>query len=331
MLSESQLNAAQAESIQAELEQIVCRGRFAGINEIALDWACYHPEGATEVVLVVNGRIESHYKYWETIAELVTAGYAVFTYDHRGQGASQRMTQNPHKGYVEAFHYYSDDLHQLCQHELWPRQYQQTHLLCHSMGCCVAAHYLIAHAPHICSVAFCSPMFQIHSGKIPEFLAKQLVNSWAFCSRLCCHLFGGEPGYFLFGSNYKDKPFNNNLLSHSSARYQLFRALYQSRPELQLGSPTPQWVEEAVQACAAVLQHAHKIRLPILILEAGDDEIVDRRGIVAFTAAAQECRHHCIDGAKHELLIEADQFRQPTMQAILSFFAQNSAKAGLQH
>jgi lysophospholipase len=321
-LTEEQLTEESSRQLQSKLQQIAVQGQFAGINNIALDWVCYHPPGATEVILLINGRIESHYKYWESIHQLTDLGYAVFSYDHRGQGASGRLTRNPHKGHVELFEHYLQDLNGLCQQQLWPRQYQQVHLLCHSMGSCVGARFLARYQPRCSSAVFCSPMFKIHSGKIPEPLAKQLVRGWSWASRKWCQFFGGEPGYFLFGSDYKDKPFADNHLTHSESRYQLFRNLYRQQPKLQLGSPTAHWVEQAIESSEAAIAEACNITIPLLVITAGDDQVVDNQGAEAFCQNAANCRLINIDGARHELLFEADSYRTPTVKAVLEFVGQ---------
>ncbi|GAA5218294.1 alpha/beta fold hydrolase [Corallincola platygyrae] len=319
MPKESQLNEQMMATIHDHLEQIVERGRFAGIDDVGLDWACYHPEQATKAILLVNGRIESHYKYIETIYDFVMRGYAVFTYDHRGQGASDRLAHNRHLGHVDKFDHYQQDLAQLCDHYLWPRGYQQVYLVAHSMGCCVSAQYLAEHRPPIERTVFCSPMFKIHSGHLPWHLAKWIVHAWSAGSRNLCQWFGGEPGYFLFGSGYKDKPFETNLLSHSAIRYQAFRELYQRNEDLQLGSPSAHWVEQAVLACQQVIKQASQIHIPILVIEAGADRVVDKQGVAAFAATALDCRHHTIEGARHELFLESDNYRQPTLDTLFEF------------
>ncbi len=77
---------------------------------------CHQRKAATKpkaTVVVVNGRTESYLKYQELAYELTQQGYQVLMFDHRGQGLSTRLTDNPHKGHIEDFQQYVDDMHQL--------------------------------------------------------------------------------------------------------------------------------------------------------------------------------------------------------------------------
>src|SRR5262249_3752533 len=68
------------------------------------------PPGQKGTVCLFQGRAEFIEKYFETVRDLRTRGFAVATLDWRGQGGSQRALKNPRKGYVRSFDEYHLDL-----------------------------------------------------------------------------------------------------------------------------------------------------------------------------------------------------------------------------
>ena len=59
---------------------------------------------------MLQGRAEYIEKYFETVRELRSRGFAVVTFDWRGQGGSGRALADRRKGYVESFRQYDIDL-----------------------------------------------------------------------------------------------------------------------------------------------------------------------------------------------------------------------------
>ena len=68
------------------------------------------PPGRKGTVCLFPGRAEFIEKYFETVRDLRTRGFAVAALDWRGQGGSQRQLRNPRKGYVRRFADYDVDL-----------------------------------------------------------------------------------------------------------------------------------------------------------------------------------------------------------------------------
>ena len=75
-----------------------------------LFWVSLTSEHHTKAIVVVNGRIECTYKYQELFYDLYRQGYNIYSYDHRGQGLSDRLVKNHDIGYVEEFDDYVQDL-----------------------------------------------------------------------------------------------------------------------------------------------------------------------------------------------------------------------------
>src|SRR4029077_2524615 len=61
------------------------------------------PAGRKGTVVILPGRAEWIEKYFETVRDLRSRGFAVATLDWRGQGLSERMLGDRHNGYVRDF------------------------------------------------------------------------------------------------------------------------------------------------------------------------------------------------------------------------------------
>ncbi|EKE80924.1 alpha/beta fold hydrolase [Idiomarina xiamenensis] len=293
---------------------------FRAGDGLRLSYSVYRPQTDCRGLLVVSpGRIEAALKYQELVWDLAQQGYAIAILDHRGQGLSQRMARNPHKGHVNRFSDFVEDFELFCQQLAADFSDLPWFLLAHSMGGAIAALYLARRQHRFASACFTSPMFGINSGMAPQWLARALVNAGACLNRL---FWRREPWYFFGMRDYAEVAFLRNALCQSEARYQVFRELYQQQPKVQLGGPTFIWLQQSLAAADQALQAAHRISVPLLLLQAGADSVV--------TAAPQQTfverlphpasRLQRIDGARHELLMETDAYRQPALQAMLAWF-----------
>src|SRR5690242_20827297 len=68
------------------------------------------PPGRRGTVCIFQGRAEFIEKYYEMARDLRARGFAVATFDWRGQGLSQRALRDPKKGHVRNFREYETDL-----------------------------------------------------------------------------------------------------------------------------------------------------------------------------------------------------------------------------
>src|SRR5262245_318799 len=91
-------------------ETAVC-GALKTSDGVTLRFARWAPPpGRKGTVCLFQGRAEFIEKYFETVRDLRSRGFAVAMLDWRGQGLSQRMLKNPRKGYVRNFNQYQIDL-----------------------------------------------------------------------------------------------------------------------------------------------------------------------------------------------------------------------------
>lgn len=292
----------------------VTQSHFLGKDGVTIHYAFSIPEKAKSSIVLSNGRIETLIKYKEFIYECFVNDIAVFTMDHRGQGLSGRMTLDPQRGFVSQFSDYVEDLGQFVTDIVNPKVDTKPTLVCHSMGSAIG--FLTAvKQPHLFKkVLLCSPMFGIKP-TLPQPLLDLVLGFGLTANKL----FGRRPWYAVGQHPYIDIPFAINTLTHSAVRYKLFREEYKSNPSTQLGGVTYQWLNEAIGAMETISEQAPRFNLPTKVITSGSDKVVDNKKIAAVVAKMPNADGFQIAGARHELLFESDEYRQPAVKAIFEF------------
>ena len=277
--------------------------------------------GNNKAIVISQGRNESVLKYKELAFELNQQGYDLYLIDHRGQGFSQRLGGNSYQGHVEQFQYYVDDLNHYISSLNLQLNYQNSYLLAHSMGSTISALYLQQFDHPFQASVFFSPMLSINL-RMPTILAKIITYS----STQICSWFSDTPCYVFGGSDYKTPQFTGNKITSSRLRFHSAINTFEQTPETQLGSPTMHWVSESISATRQAIANANKITIPLLIIKAGADTTVTSSGQEQFFKNVTFCNSNQlvnISGAKHEILLERDQYRIPALNKALHFLKQS--------
>lgn len=318
LTTEHEVPALYQQTLPDFWRQHAVEGAFKGKDGITIRYAALRQAKVDRAILIVNGRVESYLKYQELAWDLWRQGYSLYLIDHRGQGLSGRMLADPEKGYVDQFDDYVVDLKQFHDEVIAADKPAKLFLLAHSMGGAISARYLERWPDDIQAAVLSSPMMGINLGGLPKWLAKGLaatmgrVGGWF-----------GEAPYGPGQGPYEDHGFADNELTHSEARYQAFRQVYAQHPQIRLGGATAHWIHQGIAGSDAAVADAGAIKTPLLVLQAGDDSVVDNAAQDAFCANAR-CeggKPLRIEGAWHELFIEADPQRQAALNATLAFFA----------
>lgn len=317
LLTETALDAQQ---VQIELfwQKQVTQGSFIGIGQVPLHFAYTIPADAKASIVIFNGRTESVLKYQEMYFELARQGYAVFSYDHRGQGLSGRLTEDPQLGHVEDFQHYVQDAG-LFMAKFSDQMPGPKLLMAHSMGGAIASAYLAKAPKQFIGAAMSAPMHAANAEVL--FGAKDGCYLAAAVRWSCSDCYAG-----FVSQPYKPGSFAGNIYTQSEIRYRRFREQYQQQPKIQLGAPSWQWLSQACAIADEMPAIAANIQTPILILQAGDDSAVTPQAQNEF---CQAIGSYCVggqvmrfEGARHEFFIETDQYRLPALTAVLDFYQQ---------
>ena len=269
--------------------------------------AHWRPKGAPRAtIILLTGRSEFIEKYHEVVGELLSRDYLVWVCDWRGQGLSDRMLRNPHKGHIDDYGTYLDDLETALRLGL-PRDAPSVRLvLAHSMGGHIALRQAASDPGWVRGMVLSAPMVDINlPGRTrwaSQFLARSAVAI-------------GLSGRYLPGSgDYGEKQvrFDGNLLTHDHRRFDNMVAWVQLNPDLALGGPTFGWLSASLTSISILQRReaAGSISTPVLIASAVEDTVVSN---VAQNALCSDLPHATlvsIEGALHEVLMETDDKRQ---------------------
>jgi len=256
-------------------------------------------------VVILNGRTEFIEKYFEVIGDLLARHYAVATLDWRGQGLSDRVLDNPNKGYVRDFGLYVSDLRRVFTDFIEPSCPRPYRALSHSLGGCIALHYLASYPDSFDAAIFSAPMWGIGRGVGTSAPLRALL-------RLLDRLGAGRrylPGRRDYGDS--DRTFAGNPLTRDAERFARIVAQIDAEPRLALGGPTIHWACEALRAIAAI--HApgfsERVEIPVRVCTAGADTVVSIAAQSAVARRLPNASQHIFEEAKHELLMERDAIR----------------------
>lgn len=267
-------------------------------------------------ILLLHGRTEFIEKYREVILELGARGFAVVTFDWRGQGGSGRQLDDPAKGHVEDFDDYLQDL-DLVIADMQARDLPKPwSILAHSMGGCLALLALARGPGPFERAILCSPMVAIAgiAGSDAARLAARLLTSLGLAQAFVP---GGDRKSSATGA------FEQNPLTRDAARFSTLQAWLAAYPELGIGDPTIGWMTAAFNALESFADEAfgQQGRTPVLMLNAGADTVVSPRAAAALAQRMRGASAIELPGSRHEILMETDAIRALFWRAFDAFVA----------
>lgn len=290
-------------------------GQVATADGVSLRFARWDPEGpALGTVCLFAGRTEKIEKYFETVRDLLKRGFTVAAMDWRGQGGSQRLLRNPMKGHVEDFADYQYDLEAFMREMVIPSCPPPFYALAHSMGAAILLDSARAGERIFDRMFLVAPMLEL-----------SLVKHDVAARRLARVLtgIGFARAYVPRGRRVRlnEFHFDGNRLTSDPARFARNLTITMEQPQLDVGPPTIGWVTAAFDLMDrfAEPQTARAIRQPLLMVAAGDDQIVSTPAIERFGTRLIAGASLVIPGARHELLQERDAFREPLLAAFDAF------------
>jgi lysophospholipase len=262
------------------------------------------PPGRKGTVVLLQGRAEFIEKYFETVRDLRARGFAVATFDWRGQGLSDHALSDRRKGHVRSFNQYAVDLEAVMEQVVLPDCPPPIFAIGHSMGGSIAIRACHDGSRWFERMVLTAPMIALPTSQLMLGLAAPLLRLMRLIGRGAAYVPGG-------GAAEGSEEFLGNKLTSDPVRFARNAAVLQEEPALGLGGPTVAWADSALRAMKqfAVPSYAASLRQPILLVAAGRDEIVSTPAIENFGMRLLAGRHLILAGAKHEILQEQDHFR----------------------
>lgn len=277
---------------------------FTGAGGARLRAALFPASGPARGSVVLSpGRTEAIEKYYEVVADLQARGFWVLVHDWRGQGLSHRMLPDRLKGHAQGMQPFLDDYQALLA-AFESRLPKPWIAMGHSMGGCLTA-LALSHGERRFSAAILSaPMFGLNTQGRPKLMTQLLAKAMILVGRGGDYVLN-DPG------NPFDHDFTANILTHDSRRFDRAYAQITACPDLALGAVTWSWLDFAFAACSHLAKSASmtSIDIPVVVVGAGSEVLVDNGEQIRVTARLPKGRHVMIDGAFHEILMETDPIR----------------------
>lgn len=282
-----------------------------------IDWPAPDGQPVRGAILFLPGRGDCYEKYLETLEHWRCQGWQVSAADWRGQAGSGRLGADAVTGHIGDFAQWVDDLGGLWAD--WSRGRSGPLVLAgHSMGghlvLRAAADGVLQPAP--AGLILSTPML----GVFPQWLPLRMQLLFASIMAAL-----GDPRRPAW--KWSEKPGElpkgrQDLLTHDPHRYadeQFWRDL---RPELAMGPGSWGWVSAAARSMRHLARPdvLAKVRLPVLLLSTSGDALVSPRANRRVAARLPQVQFVEMEPeVRHEILREADAFRDPALAAIDAF------------
>ena len=274
-----------------------------------------HWSGSSGTVCVMPGRSEYFEKYFETIAGILGRGFAAVTFDWRGQGGSERMLPDRLKGHVDHVVQYRRDLETALDFMAAQNCPRPWYALAHSMGGAVVIDALAHGEARFDRAVACAPLIGLHGIRQDgwEASAVRLLNVIGLGGMYLPDSRSHAPSAY--------EPFNGNLLTSDEARYARNAAVLIAGPDLGVGAPTVGWMAAIFRLMQAMTVDGYglSVKTPTLFINAGDDRIVSAAAAEALAARMRGASSVTITGARHEILMERDIYRDQFIAAFEAF------------
>lgn len=309
------------EKFAEELETVV-RPFLSGVHSditverpdgIVIKGHYYRCEGSDSVIFIVHGFTEFSERYLEIIYYFLKMGMSVAICDHRGHGYSGRPLANPCMIHVNSYDEYVGDYEAFVSrvNELFHNTHK--YLFGHSMGGCIASLYLENCRNDIEKCVLSAPMHEPHRDGYPKWLAKLLC-------RMLVALGKGE--HYLWDKNHDYRPIETFEKSCATEynRWKVFNDIRIDNEAYHTSDGSVRWRYESIQAADRSVKDAGKIRIPVLLIQAENDNMVLAGGHSRFAGRSRNTRILLMKGEKHESFNSVLSSRERFYEEIEKFF-----------
>jgi len=270
--------------------------------------------GDKGTILLFSGRTEFAEKYGRTVTALQALGYGVAVVDWRGQGLSDRLSDNRALGHVGAFSDYQLDVAAMLEAADEMGLSRPWNLLSHSMGGAIALRAL-HEGLEVDHTIFSAPMWAL---KIDPMLRPMIQAVAAGGSSV------GLGEEFSPGTNsdifLATGDFENNTLTSSEESWRYISNMVKTHPGLGIGGPSFNWVYESMAETRA-LSHMAPPDYPAMCLIGSNEKVVNKRDVLAYMDKWPGALSVVLSGGEHETFMETAAIRARAVALLDLFFS----------
>ncbi|MBA2405829.1 MAG: alpha/beta fold hydrolase [Bdellovibrionales bacterium] len=287
---------------------------FINAQGMKLNYYSFVKAENTKTIVILPGRTEPALKYAELVFDLRDQKANIYVLDHQGQGASDRLLKDTHKGHVEHFVNYARDLSNWLDEVVIPEtKNQERFLIGHSMGGAVATIYLAYGKQTFKKAVLSCPMMEVNTKPYKENIGRLLTNVLVLAGQ--GKKYAPERGPYVADED----TFEKNEVTHSEKRFAWAKAIFVAWPEVVLGGPTARWVNQSLKTTKKIDSIAGKIQIPLLMFQSGLDLIVNPGRQNSFCQKSGNCQMVKFANGHHEILQETDDIRDLAVNHIKTF------------
>lgn len=289
------------------------------------------------VMVILGGLGDFGEQYFELAHECIAQNLKPIIVDMPGQGGSSRyLPDKPMRRHSDGFDKILTQLHTVFDEIVYSTAIDENDnhkrlpifLIAHSMGGHIALRYLAeqnksSRGQNIFAASIIvAPMVGIRTVELfPSIIASALVKLFSFFPT--SYVIGGCDWF----DGYRERPGFKGIFTSDPERYELQRLYYtgEKTSYLATGSPTNKWLADAVVSCK-ILQsrdYLKKIEIPVLVALAGEDKLVNNTSARKAISSIKNIETMEIEGAQHEIIMEADKFRGPFIDRVFTFLRDN--------
>ncbi|MDX3899576.1 MAG: alpha/beta hydrolase [Sphingobium sp.] len=272
-------------------------------------------------MLLIGGRGDMIEKYLEVIAHWAEQGWAVTSFDWRGQGGSGRMTDDPLAGHIANFATWIADLGALAADWRADGSDGPRVMLGHSMGGHLLLRAMAEGVVKPQAAVLVAPMLGLRSAPLPGRLAEGVA-------RLMCRIGRAERmAWTQQEETERQRAVRERRLTHSPERYADELWWREYNRAIALGPPSWAWVAQAFASTRALAESPALARLevPMLVLATTADRLVSTAAIRRIVTRLPTARLHVYGKeAAHEILRELDPVRLDALRRIDAFLAETA-------
>ena len=277
--------------------------------------ALWNHESEKGTILLQSGRTEFIEKYYEVVQGFIDRGFCVVAMDWRGQGLSERTSNNPRLGHIDSFDEYDKDFETIVEKtykHLCPKPWIG---FGHSMGGCLLATNFTKYENNYQALILCAPMLTMKVNIWVKRVTKLIVLLLPWLKKLPL-----SPPNWDKKQGWIEEDFKNNNLTGDKYRFDRAFRLISKHPDLGVKGLSFGWVNEAFKRIKEFNypEWGKNITKPVLLLSAGKDILVDSVKNELICKSIPNSFISCING-KHELLMEQDDIQKEAWKAIDEF------------
>ena len=259
-------------------------GHFEGWRNANLYYQAWLPEGDVKaVLLIVHGIGEHSGRYMNVVNHFVPLGYAIYGLDHVGHGKSEGRRE-----FVVRFDDYTNTL---IIFRNWVKGWQRGKsviLFGHSMGALIGLYYLLDHQDDANGAVISAP-----SIKVNDSISRATITLGNILSVLA-----PKAGLLALDANGISR--DSEVVTD-----------YLNDPLVFHGKTPARLAAELLKAMRRVAKEADKITLPLMVVQGGQDKLVDPDGaqMLYDKAGSKDKTLKIYEELYHELFNEPERAR----------------------